>query len=618
MYIIAAILIFGVLIAVHELGHFLAAKACGVRVNEFSIGMGPAIFHTTKGETEYSLRLLPIGGFCAMEGEDEESDDPRALERQGFWKKLLIFVAGAAMNFLTGLLIMICLYAGAQGFYTAEIVELDSAFPQQGENGIMVGDVIWAINGERIYLKSDVSTVLGVVDLDENGTIEMTVKRGGEKLKRTLTLQTYTDENGAEVRRYGFTYGGIVEATPLVRLQYSWYNTLDFVRLVRMSLMMLVSGSAGLDDLSGPVGIVSTIKDVGEEAQEEAEKNNQNGFAAAAESILYFGALIAVNLAVMNLLPLPALDGGKVFFLVINTLALALFKRQIPPKYENYIIKNSIHIPLVADIHFDYRLAIAAAEHGADKIRINPGNIGGEDRVKAVVDCCRAHKVPIRIGVNGGSLEKELLAKYGRVTPEALVESALGHVALLEKYDFTDICISVKSSDVPLNMAAYRLLHERVDYPLHLGVTEAGTPSMGVLKSAIGIGGLLCEGIGDTMRVSLTADPVEEVYAAKRILRACGLRRSGVNLISCPTCGRTAYDMIPLAEELERRLEDCDKPITVAVMGCVVNGPGEASAADIGVAGGKGEGLIFRHGEVLYKVVQEKLLDALLEEIEKL
>ena len=304
------------------------------------------------------------------------------------------------------------------------------------------------------------------------------------------------------------------------------------------------------------------------------------------------------------------------------------------------IIKNSIHIPLVADIHFDYRLAIAAAEHGADKIRINPGNIGGEDRVKAVVDCCRAHKVPIRIGVNGGSLEKHilakygapvpeamvesalyhvsLLAKYGRVTPEALVESALGHVALLEKYDFTDICISVKSSDVPLNMAAYRLLHERVDYPLHLGVTEAGTPSMGVLKSAIGIGGLLCEGIGDTMRVSLTADPVEEVYAAKRILRACGLRRSGVNLISCPTCGRTAYDMIPLAEELERRLEDCDKPITVAVMGCVVNGPGEASAADIGIAGGKGEGLIFRHGEVLYKVAQEKLLDALLEEIEKL
>ena len=195
-------------------------------------------------------------------------------------------------------------------------------------------------------------------------------------------------------------------------------------------------------------------------------------------------------------------------------------------------IKENISIPLVADIHFDYRLAVEAAARGADKIRINPGNIGGEDRVKAVVDACRTHKVPIRIGVNGGSLEKELLAKYGRVTPEALVESALGHVRLLEKFDFTDICLSVKSSDVPLNMAAYRLLHEKVDYPLHLGVTEAGTPSMGLLKSAIGIGGLLCEGIGDTMRVSLTADPVEEVYAAKRILQACGIRRSGVNIVS--------------------------------------------------------------------------------------
>ena len=281
-------------------------------------------------------------------------------------------------------------------------------------------------------------------------------------------------------------------------------------------------------------------------------------------------------------------------------------------------IKENISIPLVADIHFDYRLAVEAAARGADKIRINPGNIGGDDRVKAVVDACREHKVPIRIGVNGGSLEKELLAKYGRVTPEALVESALRHVRLLEKFDFTDICISVKSSDVPLNMAAYRLLHEKVDYPLHLGVTEAGTPTMGLLKSAIGIGGLLCEGIGDTMRVSLTADPVEEVYAAKRILQACGIRRSGVNLVSCPTCGRTAYDMIPIAEELERRLADCKKNITVAVMGCVVNGPGEASAADIGVAGGKGEGMIFRKGKILYKVPQEKLVDALMEEIKKL
>ena len=281
-------------------------------------------------------------------------------------------------------------------------------------------------------------------------------------------------------------------------------------------------------------------------------------------------------------------------------------------------IRDAIHIPLVADIHFDYRLAVEAAARGADAIRINPGNIGGEDNVRAVVDACRARKLPIRIGVNGGSLEKELLAKYGRVTPEALVESALGHIRLLEKYDFTDICVSVKSSDVPLNMKAYRLLSETVDYPLHLGVTEAGTPSMGLIKSAVGIGGLLCDGIGDTIRVSLTADPVEEVYAAKRILQACGVRKSGVNLVSCPTCGRTSYNMIPIAEELERRLADCDKQITVAVMGCVVNGPGEASAADIGIAGGRGEGLIFRHGKILYKVPEEKLLDALMSEIEKL
>ncbi|MBR6738551.1 MAG: flavodoxin-dependent (E)-4-hydroxy-3-methylbut-2-enyl-diphosphate synthase [Oscillospiraceae bacterium] len=281
-------------------------------------------------------------------------------------------------------------------------------------------------------------------------------------------------------------------------------------------------------------------------------------------------------------------------------------------------IRERIHIPLVADIHFDYRLAVEAAARGADKIRINPGNIGGEENVRAVVKACRERSLPIRIGVNGGSLEKSLLAKYGGVTPEALVESALGHIALLEKYDFNDICVSVKSSDVPLNMAAYRLLNERIDYPLHLGVTEAGTPQMGLIKSAVGIGGLLCDGIGDTIRVSLTADPVEEVYAAKRILQACGIRKSGVNLISCPTCGRTAYNMIPLVEELERRLADCDKKITVAVMGCVVNGPGEAAGADIGVAGGRGEGLLFRKGEILYKVPQEKLLDALLDEIAKL
>ena len=280
-------------------------------------------------------------------------------------------------------------------------------------------------------------------------------------------------------------------------------------------------------------------------------------------------------------------------------------------------IKENISIPLVADIHFDYRLAVEAAARGADKIRINPGNIGGDDRVKAVVDACREHKVPIRIGVNGGSLEKELLAKYGRVTPEALVESALRHVRLLEKFDFTEICISVKSSDVPLNMAAYRLLHEKVDYPLHLGVTEAGTPTMGLLKSAIGIGSLLQRGIGDTLRVSLTADPAEEIRTGRDILSALGLR-GGVKLVSCPTCGRTRIDLIGLANKVEKALEYVDKDITVAVMGCVVNGPGEAREADLGVTGGKGEGLIFKKGQIIRKVPEAELLDALMEEIDKL
>ena len=281
-------------------------------------------------------------------------------------------------------------------------------------------------------------------------------------------------------------------------------------------------------------------------------------------------------------------------------------------------IKENISIPLVADIHFDYRLAVEAAARGADKIRINPGNIGGDDRVKAVVDACREHKVPIRIGVNGGSLEKELLAKYGRVTPEALVESAQGHIDLLHRYDFDDIALSMKSSTVPLTIAAYRLAAERFPYPLHVGVTETGTAYNGIIRSAVGIGTLLSEGIGDTIRVSLTADPVEEVRAGIAILKAAGLRREGVRFVSCPTCGRTQIDLIALAQEVEQRLQGLERDITVAVMGCVVNGPGEASAADIGVAGGKGEGLIFCHGEVLYKVAQEKLLDALLEEIEKL
>ncbi len=275
-------------------------------------------------------------------------------------------------------------------------------------------------------------------------------------------------------------------------------------------------------------------------------------------------------------------------------------------------------LPLVADIHFDYRLAIAAAENGAAKIRINPGNIGGEERVKAVVDCCKAHHIPIRIGVNGGSLEKGLLQKYGHPTPEALVESAFSHIALLEKYGFYDICVSMKSSSVPLMMAAYRLFAEKSDYPLHLGVTETGTETMGVLKSAMGIGGLLCLGIGDTIRVSLTADPVREVLAAKSILKAAGLRKEGVNLIACPTCGRTRIDLIGLANQVEEALRDCQKPITVAVMGCIVNGPGEAREADVGIAGGEDCGVLFVKGQLKEKLPYDQLLPALLRYIDAL
>ena len=281
-------------------------------------------------------------------------------------------------------------------------------------------------------------------------------------------------------------------------------------------------------------------------------------------------------------------------------------------------IKAQIHIPLVVDIHFDYKLALACVEAGCDAVRINPGNIGGADRVKAVAEACKAKRIPIRIGVNGGSLEKPLLAKYGGVTPEALVESAFGHIALLEQYDFHDICVSLKSSSVPVTMAAYRLMSEQSDYPLHLGVTETGTIRMGTLKSAIGIGGLLALGIGDTMRVSLSADPVEEVLAARDILKAAGLRREGADLISCPTCGRTRIDLIALANEVEERLKAVEKPITVAVMGCVVNGPGEAAAADVGIAGGNGEGLLFRKGEIVKKVPQNQLVDELFALVDQL
>ena len=283
-----------------------------------------------------------------------------------------------------------------------------------------------------------------------------------------------------------------------------------------------------------------------------------------------------------------------------------------------YAVKYAVKIPVVADIHFDYKCALESVAAGVDKIRINPGNIGSDDRIKAVADACRQKNIPIRIGVNSGSLEKDLLKKYGHVTPEALCESALRHASLLEKFDFNDIVISIKSSDVPTMVAAYRLVAQQCDYPLHLGVTEAGTRHMGMLKSAAGIGALLLDGIGDTIRVSLTADPVSEVAAGFDILKAVGIKKDCPQIVSCPTCGRTKIDLISLAEKVEKELANVHKPIKVAVMGCAVNGPGEAKEADIGVAGGDGYGLIFKHGEILKKVPENKIVEELLKEIDNL
>ncbi len=281
-------------------------------------------------------------------------------------------------------------------------------------------------------------------------------------------------------------------------------------------------------------------------------------------------------------------------------------------------IKKKIHIPLAADIHFDYRLALRVMELGIDKVRINPGNIGDEERIRQVVTMAKEKKIPIRIGVNSGSLEKELLEKYGGVTPAGLVESALKHVRILEKYEFYDIVVSIKASDVPFSIEAYRLLSAAIPYPIHVGITEAGTPYVGTVKSAVGIGAILAMGIGDTIRVSLTGDPVEEIRAAKEILKSLGLRKFGPELVSCPTCGRTQIDLISIANEVERRCQGIQKNIKVAVMGCVVNGPGEARDADVGIAGGKGVGLLFQKGEIIRKVPQAELVDALMQEIGKL
>ncbi|WP_195985274.1 flavodoxin-dependent (E)-4-hydroxy-3-methylbut-2-enyl-diphosphate synthase [Clostridium sp. D33t1_170424_F3] len=327
--------------------------------------------------------------------------------------------------------------------------------------------------------------------------------------------------------------------------------------------------------------------------------------------------------SVQSMLNVPALDieGSVSQAKALEQAGCEIIRAAIPNREAVALIpaiKQAVQIPLVADIHFDYRLALESVAAGIDKIRINPGNIGNDEHVKAVADACRKQRIPIRIGVNSGSLEKEILAKYGSPTPEALVESALYHASLLERFDFEDIVISIKSSDVDTMIRAYELCAQSCTYPLHLGVTEAGTERMGLIKSAIGIGSLLQRGIGDTIRVSLTADPVKEVAAGFDILKALHVRSEGVQFVSCPTCGRTKIDLIGIAAEVEKRLAGCKKPIKVAVMGCVVNGPGEAREADIGIAGGDGVGLLFKKGEVIRKVPEEQLVDELVKEVEKL
>lgn len=328
-------------------------------------------------------------------------------------------------------------------------------------------------------------------------------------------------------------------------------------------------------------------------------------------------------ISVQSMLNKPAedIEGSVKQALELQKAGCNIIRAAVPNKEAVKLIealKENLNVPVVADIHFDYRLALECAAAGVDKIRINPGNIGSDDRVKAVADACRQKNIPIRIGVNSGSVEKEILAKYGSPVPEALVESALYHASLLEKFDFDDIVISIKSSNVENTVKAYSLASEKCDYPLHVGVTEAGTSRMGIVKSSIGIGSLLLKGIGDTIRVSLTDSPVKEVAAGYDILKAVGLKKDAVQIVSCPTCGRTKIDLISLANEVENALASCTKPIKVAVMGCVVNGPGEAREADIGIAGGDGCAVLFKKGEILKKVPENEVVSALLSEIEKM
>ena len=599
---LASLLVFSSVILVHELGHFMAARHCGIHVEEFSIGFGPCLWSTTRDGTTYSVRLLPLGGYNLFsplpDEEDDEEDEsgesapppapkprkttlfPLLVSGQKFedataWQRFFVTLCGALMNFILGVavLLVLVLTMGKVGSTTIA----DFSENATSSAALHEGDTILQICSNPCWTVYDITDWFYTA---EEETYNVVVLRGNEVLElQDVTFTPTRDADG------NVLYGMDFRVEPMKKdLRHVIVMTCDmysyYSRAILGSFFDLLAGKVGVEELSGPLGTVSAVNQAVHYGWRE---------------VLSLLALLTINVGIFNLLPIPA-DAAVVA-----------------------AIKEKVDIPVVADIHFDYRAALAALDAGADKIRINPGNIGDDDRVKAVADACNARNVPIRIGVNGGSLEKHILAKYGAPVPEAMVESAMYHVRLLQKYDFDNIVISIKSSNVPRMMAAYRLLASQTDYPLHVGVTEAGGNRMGLIKSGMGIGGLLMEGIGDTLRVSLTDEPENEVYAGYDILRAAGYAVAGPEIISCPTCGRTQYPMIEIANEVEARLRDegFKKPLKIAIMGCVVNGPGEASDADIGIAGGKDEALLFIRGEKI-RMLKGDIVGQLLEEIHKM
>ena len=708
---LASLLVFGGVVLVHELGHFMAARHCGIHVEEFSIGFGPRLWSVQKNGTTYSLRLFPLGGYNLFSQPPEEDADPPAeesapprkaalfpltvsgqqFEQATAWQRFFVTLCGALMNFLLGMAVLLVLVLSQGRLGSTTVADF-------GENAksaavLQKGDVLLQVDGKpcrTVYALSD------LFDGTEK-THTMKVLRGGEVVSLpAVTVGPTLDENGrvqyatdfrvaaqplsvhstlvmaGELFRYysGAILGGFWQ---LFTGKAAWEESLRPDRhcvgsqsgcAVRLAGCAFPDGSA--DDQCGHLQpaahsragrLQAALSCVGgadrpscTPARAELYQHGGHGRPAVAHDFgndaghytilirrttmqrqlkkevkignLKIGGTNPIAVQTMLNVPVKDIAGNVAQAQRVAAAGCQIVRVTVPTPADAAVvaaIKEKVDIPVVADIHFDYRAALAALDAGADKIRINPGNIGDDDRVKAVADACNAKNIPIRIGVNGGSLEKHILAKYGAPVPEAMVESAMYHVRLLQKFDFDNIVISIKSSNVPRMMAAYRLLASQTDYPLHVGVTEAGGNRMGLIKSGMGIGGLLMEGLGDTLRVSLTDEPENEVYAGYDILRAAGYAVAGPEIISCPTCGRTQYPMIEIANEVERRLRDegFKKPLKIAIMGCVVNGPGEASDADIGIAGGKDEALLFIRGEKI-RMLKGDIVGQLLEEIHKM